>query len=80
MTAGSSRLWPPASLYLLYPWSRLLAMIRTAPPQWPQVSSGTSPCPAASRRSASVQIGCPADSSISGYLKMAQQVPLLFIP
>ena len=30
MTAGFSRLWRPASLYLLHPCSRMLAMIRTA--------------------------------------------------
>ena len=65
MTAGSSRLWRPASLYLLHPCSRMLAMIRTAPPQCSQVSSGTSLCPTASRQSATVQIGCPADLSIS---------------
>lgn len=35
------------------------AVIRTAPPQSSQDSSGTSLCPTASRPSATVQIGCP---------------------
>ena len=38
MTSGSSRLWLPASLYLLHPCSRMQAMILTGPPQLLQVS------------------------------------------
>jgi hypothetical protein len=41
--------------------SSMLAMIFSVPPQWRQVSSGTSLCPTASRQSATVQIGYPAD-------------------
>jgi hypothetical protein len=55
----------PALLYLLHPCSRMQAMILTGPPQASQVSSGTSLYPTALRQSATVQIGFPADLSIS---------------
>lgn len=45
--------------------SSIQVMIRTATPQAGQVSSGTSLCPTASRQPTAVQIGFPADLSIS---------------
>ena len=45
--------------------SSMLAITGTAPPQCSEVSSGTSLCPTASRQSATVPIGCPADWSMS---------------